>query len=302
MQLNNASSWAKPWEVVFLTNFSDACFRAIPAVAQIADDLPVRLTLLHAYDSKRQSAAEAEATLHSFFPEADRYRDTSRRVMPGSPLDVLRRVHDNQAVDLIVCPASDMLGLPRPVHRSLRGRILRGLGLPLWTIGRGADPARLGKKVRNVGCWLNFDDGNMPHVAFAVEYATRLNARLHLFYVPPEIHDGMILPLAPDRALHPSGVRDFFQQRFGHMDIRPEIHMTPRHGGKVQASLTQANEIDVLFTGVPRWPMLAGFRRIDSCPCPAICIDRNPAIRSWNRQRDPMFQPADVETRVAQAS
>ena len=44
------STSTHPLDILFLTNFSDHCFRVIPSIAQMADSLPVRLTLMHAYD------------------------------------------------------------------------------------------------------------------------------------------------------------------------------------------------------------------------------------------------------------
>jgi hypothetical protein len=260
----------------------------------LTDDIAVNLTIVHAYDSKKRRHAEAEQVLHSFFPEADRYGSTVRRAMPGTPADVLGRVRDSQAVDLVVCPASDLMGLPRPGHRSLRSRILREIGLPVWSIGRGIDPVRLGKPIQNVGCWVNFDQGAVPHVAFAAEYAAKLHARLHLFYVTPEIHEGMILPVVPDRPLHPDGVRNFFQNRLSHLAVQPEIHMTSKHG-RAMEKLTRTHDIDVLFTSVSSWPLFSGFRSIDQCPCPAICFTCKSVPEVWNLKPGSAFTHRVVE-------
>jgi hypothetical protein len=281
MLKNNIAASSEPLEVVFLTNFSDTAFRTIPAIAQMADDIDVNLTIVHAYDSKKQRHADVETALHSFFPEADRYSGTTRRALPGTPVDVLRRVRDSQPVDLVVCPASDLLGLPRPTHRSLRARILREIGVPVWTIGRGIDPLKLLKPVQNVGCWMDFDSGSLGHVELAAEYAAKVNARLHLFYVTPEIHEGVILPVVPDRALHPDGVRNYFQNRLGHLALQPEIHMTARQG-RAMAKLTKSTEADVLFTSVSTRPLFSGFQNVDACPCPAICVGRKFTPQTWN--------------------
>jgi hypothetical protein len=250
-------------------------------MAQMTDDIDVNLTIVHAYDSKQRRHVDAEHALYSFFPEADNYAGTVRRAMPGTPVDVLRRVRDSQPVDLVVCPGSDLLGLPRPGHRSLRSRILREIGLPLWSIGRGIDATRLGKSVQNVGCWVNFDQGAVPHLEFAAEYAAKLKARLHLFYVTPEIHEGMILPVVPNPPLHPDGMHNFFQNRLGHLALRPEIHMTSKHGPSMER-LTKTHDIDALFTSVSPWPLLSGLHSIDRCPCPAICFGRKFVPAVWN--------------------
>jgi hypothetical protein len=140
----------------------------------------------------------------------------------------------------------------------------------------------------------------MPHVAFAAEYAAKLQARLHLFYVTPEIHEGMILPVVPDRPLHPDGMRNFFQNRLGHLSLQPEIHMTSRHGGSME-KLTKAHEIDVLFTSVGGWPFLSGFHSVDRCPCPAICFSRKSAPEVWNLKPGAAFAPAMAISAFANA-
>ena len=108
-------------EVVFLTSFSDGCFRAIPAVAQMAEDLAMRLTLLHAFDPKRERYAAAEAKLSSFFPEADRFVDTRRIVCEGPLVPALKAYCERRRVDLFVAPGVD-LGAQRARLAAIRWR------------------------------------------------------------------------------------------------------------------------------------------------------------------------------------
>ena len=58
----------RPLEAVFLTRCSVPCFQVTPAVAQLADDLDLRLTLLHAFDPERERRRDVETRLRSFFP------------------------------------------------------------------------------------------------------------------------------------------------------------------------------------------------------------------------------------------
>ena len=53
------------FEIAFLTNFSDTCFRAIPGVARMCDDLHARLTIVHAHDQGRRSTGAASVRLRS---------------------------------------------------------------------------------------------------------------------------------------------------------------------------------------------------------------------------------------------
>jgi hypothetical protein len=300
MTKRNVASWPKPLEVVFLTNFSDPCFRTIPAIAQMSDDIALNLTVVHAYDEKRNQRAQAETSVHSFFPEADRYGGTRRLAMAGTPLDVLKRVAQCQPIDLVVCPASDLMGLPRPGHQSLRARILRELGVPVWTIGRNIDPARVGKAVRNVACWVDFEMGEVPQLTFAAEYAVKLNARLHLFYRMQEINEGLILPMIEERPLHPDGVRQFVQSKLGETALEPVIHVTSSGSRSAQAALARAHDVDLFFTNVSAWgagPLVAsGFRGIDRFTCPAICVGRRTKVQPWKLEPGPAFRKWDAGT------
>lgn len=285
---SNAMNWPAPMEVVFLTSFSDTCFRAIPSVAQMVDDLSVHLTILHAYDPAKRQRADAEAWLRSFFPEADRYRRARRVVAPGHPVEALKRLAASQQVDLVICPGSDALGLPRIGQRPLRGRVVHDCGLPVWTIGRRADPARLYRPVKNVACWMDYG-GDASHVDFAAEYASKLGAKLHLLHVLPEIHDGMVLPSLAQQPLHPDGIRESVAQRLSRFPVQPVIHVHGGNGRKSKAELTSRHDIDVLFTTVHRSPatdwLYSDFRSIDRCPCPVVAIGHGSVPPVWSLQR-----------------
>src|SRR5262245_15250579 len=123
----------QPLDVLFLTDFSDYCFRSIPAIAQMAGALEIRLTLMHVYNPARCSQAKAEAQIHSFFPEADRYAACHRIAVPGTLMDAVERHLKVWPVNLIVAPASDDIGLPRVGRRCKRSHLIRKNGVPVWT-------------------------------------------------------------------------------------------------------------------------------------------------------------------------
>ena len=76
----------RPFEVLFLTNFSDLCFRAIPAVAQMSDELDLRLTIMHAAPASAD-APGLEDNLRNFFPEADHFSACRRLLERASVAD-----------------------------------------------------------------------------------------------------------------------------------------------------------------------------------------------------------------------
>ncbi len=121
-----------PLDVLFLTNFSDYCFRSIPSLALLADNFALRLTLMHVYDPARTSARAAADLLDSFFPEADRYASCRRVAAPGPLLGAVKRHQQLWPVNLIVAPASDPLGWPRLGERSVRARLLDKDNTPHW--------------------------------------------------------------------------------------------------------------------------------------------------------------------------
>lgn len=278
-----------PLEVVFLTNFSDSCFRAIPSIAQMVDDFSVHLTILHAYDPKRRQRAESEAWLRSFFPEADRYLRAKRVVMAGPPVEALQRLKNSQQIDMVLCPGSDALGLPRLGHRPFRARVVHEYGLPVWTIGRHVDPARLGRPARNVACWMAFGSAETAHVKLAAEYAVSVGAKLHLLQTLPDIHEGMILPSLYGHPLQAGEIEEAYCKLLHRYPLQPLIHIHGGNGRKTRAALAKEHDADVLFTSVARSPLTdwaySDFDAIDHCPCPVICIGQGSAPPVWNLER-----------------
>jgi hypothetical protein len=292
--------WRKPLEVVFLTNFSDACFRSIPWVAQMADDLSVDLTILHAYDSATSRRADVEASLHSFFPEADYYSRTTRVAMPGSPLEGLEKLSQSQGIDLVICPASDALGWPRLGHRSLRARIIHEKGLPVWTIGRHADVTKLKRPVKNVACWLDFGPQPPVHLNLATEYASAVGARLHLLHALPEMEEGLILPFDGNRPLHEDGVRRAFVSLLDHTPVNPEIHIAARDGRSERAKLIERCDADLLFAAADNFPLTDWIRsdidRVDRYACPTICTSTQAPAREWRLLPGPVYSNYKART------
>jgi hypothetical protein len=187
---------SRPFEVTFLTSFSDTCFRAIPALAQMADSIDLRLSIVHCHDPRRRAADAAAARLRSFFPEADRYPGCQRRLLDGSPVEAVARLHAERPIDLLVAPAGDPLGMPRLAHHSLRATLLRGPVPALWTVGPESSPAIVGRPVRHVACCVHVGMPGDAHIKLASRYASELGAVLHIVQVLPEIHEGTLLRLA----------------------------------------------------------------------------------------------------------
>lgn len=269
-----------PLEALFLTNFSDACFHASRAVAQLADDLQLRLSILHVYDPRQEDRRAAEEKLHSFFPEADRFRGCRRIIDEGEVVDAVSRLQLDRRVDLVIAPVSDSVRLPRLRHRSIRVRLLAECGLSVFTIDRKADFSKLGSPPRNVACWLDFD-APATHLKLAVDFASTTGARLHLLHALPELYEGSILP--PSQPLHRQEVVEAVHSQLGPTAIRPEIHILPRSGAGALLKLVRSCNADLLFVneaqaindGLLSSSMSS---EVQSVPCPTICVSNRAGV------------------------
>lgn len=281
-----------PLDILFLTNFSDYCFRAIPSIAQMADSLSIRLTLMHVYDPARTNVRAAEEKLASFFPEADRFRSCQRVARPGPIIEAVKRHLDVWPVNLIVAPASDPIGVPRIGERSLRARLIEECGLPVWTIGRRVHSPKLVKPVRNVACWLEHNLLGAPHLPFAMEYAHRVGANLHVLRALPAIHEGSLaLAAHEDYAMHPDAASKEIARLCSGSPVRPHIHVTQGEGRRALCKMLDDCDADLVFLRKGEWFLTRwlglGLRLGDFVPCPSIYIGDRISIPDWNLEPGP---------------
>lgn len=279
-------------EVVFLVGFTDGCFRSIPAAAQLADDLSVRLTLLYAYDPAREKRSAAEARLASFFPEADRYADARRVVFAGTPAEAALAQGRERLVDLFLAPGVDRL---RPVHlgRSTRAALINDSHAPVWTIGSRATPAGLRRPPRRIACWLDPAAKDAGYLTLASELARKLGGELHVLHVVPEVHEGEVT--APDGPLHADDVADVVARELGGAGRVAGVHVSP--GGWHGAVLDLVRDCDPdLLVLSPRRSVrrrLLGLRvgsLVDRVACPVLCVGASatvPHIVTGDALREP---------------
>lgn len=229
-------------DVLFLTNFSDACFRATRAVAQMVDEINGRLTILYARDVNRESKASTLEKLHSFFPEADHFRGTRRVLAEGDVISAVSEVR-NEGIDYVIAPAKVRFGLPRVAHRSTRASLLLEHRTQVWTTGKNTPSAKLGAPARNVACWLDAESGDNYHLRRACDYALEVGARVHLLHVVPDMHEGTItespMPLNAEEA---AKLVPYIARR-----QQTEIHVAPGGGKRALVELLRACDADVLF-------------------------------------------------------
>lgn len=286
----------RPLDVVFLTNFSDYCYRSIPAIAQMADDFHMRLTIVNT-TRQRHPTDEDRARLTSFFPEADSYPMCRRFTMKGDPVDAVKRLSMVDPVDLLIAPASDPLGLPRFWHASLRTRLLRELGVPLWTIDRRTQPSRLHRAPRRVGCWIDSHGGSTGHLAFAAQYASATGAELHVLHALPEIAEGAML--VHDQPLHRNAIVDAVTRAVGALPVPTRVHVADNDRTSTRTRLMERIGLDVVFAAdadprLPSWlaPQPAF---TNACLCPVVYVPVETAVPLWRLSKE---RPAPVEDLV----
>lgn len=271
----------RPLEVVFLTNFTDFCYRSIPAIAQMADDFSMRLTIVHATMNRRPST-EDWTKLESFFPEADTYSSCRRLALKGDPVDAVKRLTMTQSVDLLVAPAADPLGLPRFWHRSLRARLLRETRIPLWTMDRHTRPGKLRHAPKRVGCWIDFHRGWTTPLVFAREYARTLGAELHILHAMPEVSDGVAA--RDDEPLSEAAVIETVTRAMG-SSTHLHFHVADHDGRRSRMKLMEKACTDLVVAAdaryrLPGW-MAPKPRLMNESVCPVMHIPVDTPVPVW---------------------
>jgi len=180
-------------EIVFATDFSDSSHAVIPAVAQWVDTLGAKLTLLHVYNPSRTMYREADALLQSFFAEADNYPHCDRVLVSGDPAEGIASYCERRSNILLMLPPSDLTGLPRPWHRSMRARLIKRLSVPIWTLGRVNVGESTSTPNRHIGVWLGEPEEGLSHLQQAAQYASETGGTLHLLHVVDEINEGSLI-------------------------------------------------------------------------------------------------------------
>lgn len=270
----------KPAHLVFLTSFSQGCFRAIPAVAQMVDDLDARLTILHAYDPSRSTASGAQATLDSFFPEADRFVGTRRVLYEGSLFDALRDLGERRGFDLLIAPSVDRVW-PLRWGASARANLVAGADVPVWTIGRSVSPEALRRPTRRVACLLDAGDRVHSYLQRAATLATSLRGELLVLHAVPDFAEGEIRT-APG-ALCADEVSEVVHRAIGRAALDVSVHVAPGGSPSAVRRLAESCAPDLLVLN-PRdslRPHLFG-RRVsalaDVLPCPVLFV--GPEVRT----------------------
>lgn len=180
--------------LLFLTNFSEACFQAIPALAEWQDREEGHLSLLHVHTAGRVDEDRARKAMRSFFAEADRYARCERLLLAGNAermiVDYCRRMRP----DIVFAPASHPAGFPRVRHRSLRASLLRRGRVKVWSRGRSGHPVPARRPAEDVAYVMTGHAAWHREAEMAAHIAARQGARFHLIHLTTmqAMHDGTL--------------------------------------------------------------------------------------------------------------
>jgi hypothetical protein len=264
-------------KLLFATTFTDGCFRAIRALAQMADAMPVSLTIAHVSSSGQSLHGE----LQSFFAEADHYPNCNRVQLQGtSPAKALAAYAHQERHDLILVPRSDRLGFPRPFHRSTRSELLRSGVAPLWTGNRGLDRADFLRPYRVIAVGMDGTSKDVRHLELAASFAANIGARLHLLTVVPPIHEGTLLDqTTTSEPLSEKVASRRIEKLLAGWNRIPTIDVAIGSFERELPRMLRRCEADLLFLSESQscsglfFPQIS--RAVDQSPCSVISVPTN---------------------------
>ncbi|NHF67014.1 universal stress protein [Xanthomonas hortorum] len=279
-----------PTQLIFATNFSETCHAAIPTVAQLVDRLRARLTILHVHAKGKR--AQAQQSLDSFFAEASNYPGCERALSSGPAAAGIVSFCRSRNDALLIMPPSERTGLPRPLHVSLRARVLQRVATPMLTLPYAEALPRDGAVGGHVACWITGRETSLDSLRDAAALARRRGADLHLLHVMPDISEGLLMDsLFNDQPLTESAASHWLSELAAQLqddDLRVRIHVAVGNPRREIASLLKRARADVLVVehdavvrrGVWRSSLHAALAKT---PCVLICLPpgrlRAPALR-----------------------
>ncbi|NIK02505.1 MULTISPECIES: universal stress protein [Xanthomonas] len=287
-----------PTHLIFATNFSETCHAAIPTVAQLVDRLRARLTILHVHAKGKR--AQARQSLDAFFAEASNYPGCERALASGPAAAGIVSFCRSRDDALLIMPPSERTGLPRPLHVSLRARVLERVATPMLTLPYADAIPRDGAGGGHVACWITGRETSLDTLRDAAAMARRRGADLHLLHVMPDISEGLLVDsLFNDKPLTEAAAASWLSDLVLQLrddDLRVRLHVAVGNPRREIAGLLKRACADVLVVehdavvrrGVWRSSLQATLAKT---PCVLICLPpshlRRPAIGTAPNQDKP---------------
>jgi nucleotide-binding universal stress UspA family protein len=276
-------------KLLFLTNFSEACYQAVPSIAEWMDREQGELTILHVADAGERDSSQAESRLKSFFAEADRYRNCERVLLKGPRVETLVNYCQAEKPSVVFAPASKPSGLPRILHKSLRSQLIRQGGVRLWTRGRSEGADNSTRVPKQVVYAITGSEGWVSEALEAAKFAASYDATLHYAYLAPwpVLHEGL---MASGVTVEMPGVTSKEVRSLAdQLPIQPKIHTRIGDSSGDLARLLKECRADVAFVGEKHLIQGSWWRdqihpELDGLDCEFICYPKNPAYRIAGRK------------------
>ena len=262
--------------LLFLTNFTEACFQAIPALAEWADHEDARLSLLHVHCPGRTEEGRAHKAMQSFFAEADRYAKCERLLLAGDAETQIVSFCRETRPEIVFAPASHPTGIPRVRHRSLRASLLRKSNMRIWSRGRNGSRAPR-KAPENVAYIMSGHANWHGEATMAAHTAARYGAQFHMIHLTPHqpVHDGT---LVGDIGIgHPSLREEELTALTGSLPMEPIVHSSTGDEFRELPRLVEESHASMVFLG-ERHAIRRGVfgysvnRDLESRDCEFVCF------------------------------
>jgi len=278
--------------VLFATNFSDACFRASRAIAQLADACSINLSIVHVA-KPGSPGIQTWRELESFMAEAGNYNHCRRILLESD--DAVGSIADlcnTGGFDLVVAPATDRIGLLRPFVQSFRSRLLAKCNAPLWTAGRSLDKSSFKGNYKTLACLINFGNPSTTHIRLAAALAAKTGAKLRLLSVVDGVDEGTLASATlSDAPLMDKVAAERIRASYGSLE-RPAVDVTIGDLAVELPRMLKRCDADLVFVGPSHVRRGLSSSRVasylDRLPCPAVCVDGPSAnFAGWKFQSVP---------------
>lgn len=180
-------------------DFSDRSRLGVREAAAIAAKFDAKLLLLHAVEAASTSdyqggeapglaeVYDAEGLAHLIEREAPDAK-SELMVVPGELGECVRRVCEEQSVDLVVMPTRGAGSYRQYLLGSSTAKVLHDVACPVLTGAHLEHPAEACYPYKKIACMPDLKDGGHSVVRYGRGFASAFDAKLLLAYIGPDFH------------------------------------------------------------------------------------------------------------------
>ena len=195
--------------ILFPTDLSEPCRQIWPHVRAMVNQLGARLSILHAIqipppwygeaDAQRFAAlVDVAALKHQRQAELDRFlRDelqtqepAARVLVESDPAEAITEFASHEKVGLIMMPTRGAGRFRRFLLGSVTAKVLHDASCPVWTSVHASEATIVEDlTVRAVLCAVDLEDGTIPLLTWASQFAAAREASLRAIHVIPAVEE-----------------------------------------------------------------------------------------------------------------